>query len=804
MASQISEIIHQCNHVEQVLTLAGHRWKSLEARLVQAEGEFLRRRCSSWKRWFNLEEQDLENDFEGSVRAVVRERVNDLIVAPLYGKMRQRLSLAELPLDPLAAHSRSALAVILEDWQLRVRPVIKEAQAADAELDRRIKKTERDERKQGIVALGMQDTKKVAYLKRQRPEIWATPHDVLSKYGPCARRVAAFLEDELSDEMMDKLVESVPIVVCRAVCDWNFQKCLLDLDQLHRWWTSAKVLLEDNEQVWARVLEKEDILLRRLERSLEDVNRRKYRYSMYATFGGTSIEVMKCLVSTNTEQLPDGHLSQQAEESLALLAGVVSDMVKGLRVARYSAMWRVVDTAKDIAKQMDEENESVLLPWQAVGSEEGVQTIFKCMGVDRTTGDDAQACHLDYNDEDALLDAALVVMPRLTSLGAAAEEMRAFFSVSTDVNDVLKYLAEAVAELNEDLLGLIDDPTLEAARSWLTSWRSLGRQGLGERLNVAMNSLDLKKDADLDPEARHARRHWLAVGRGIHTLMDDPDLCHWVVAPLVSREDASGTTSPCSPLPVVSFGTARGAEKSGLDFQELAVPASPRVLPSSSLDMSRSGGQEAAVDLPPESAADDDPPASEAMSCAEPAISQPQPGPAPGPPAESPTAAARGASPDARSALGTDPFTELVPSLPALPDEPHYEPSPPTAIAEPAVLPAGSRVTLPTLQDLPSDSQGDDPSHGRRSADRGDAYPGSPNNRSAVGSKFVNGGQIVAPRPSTPNTKLAPISPIAPSSRAQPAGSRASSSRAQASVSRTQSSNSRAQNSTSRSRGSRR
>lgn len=791
------EVVHQCDHINNILTTADRRWKSLEERLSHVEGEFLHRRQAAWKQWFHIEEEDLDNDFEGGVRSVIRERVNALVIAPLYSRMHQRLSLAELPVDPAVAHVRSALAVILEDWHGRVKPVIVEAKEADADLDKQIRKTERDERKQGVVALGMQDTKRVAYLKRQRPAIWDKPREVLEKYAPAARRVAAYLEDELSDETVDRLVESVPLVVCRTVCDWNYQKCLFDLDQLHRWWTATKHLLESNEQVWARLWEKEGIHLRRLEPSMEDISQRQHGYSAYATFGGSSQELMRCLTPTGAERVADGDLSPKAEESLAALAGVVSDMVRRLRVVRYSAMWRVVDTAKDIAKEIADETGAVIHPWEAVGPEEGTAALFQSMGIDSTSADRDQEHWLDYGDEDALTDAACAVMPRLTSLGAAAEEVREFFSSSAGVNGVLKHLADAVAEYNEDLLGLIDEPTPQAARAWLDNWRRLGAQGLGERMDVAMSALDLRQDADLHPESCRARRHWLALGRGLQLLMDDRDLWNWLVAPLASSEDSLGGQSPHSPPPTKAAERPPAAQTSDALLHELAVPASPRVLPSSPMGILPCRSQ------PHRSPEDSQP---EGRDAAEPtSLSAPSPLPA----------ASDERAPN-ELGLATEPASPATvlspsPSIELLNDEPEVAPPPSAFAFRPESRDAAAAAPPAALESRVSSasSLGDVARPARFSPHGVDSKPGSPGARAAVGSRFVDGGQVVAPRPSTPGMKL---SPIAPSSRARPSGGpRASSSLSQSSApraqpasapSRAESSSSRAQNSTSRAQGS--
>jgi len=77
---------------------------------------------------------------------------------------------------------------------------MEEARRQDEELAKKIRKTEKDERKKGVVALGMQDTKKVLALKRQRPEIWEEPARTLEKLVAPIKRLKEFTKEECAPD----------------------------------------------------------------------------------------------------------------------------------------------------------------------------------------------------------------------------------------------------------------------------------------------------------------------------------------------------------------------------------------------------------------------------------------------------------------------------------------------------------------------------------------------------------------------------------------------------------------------------
>merc|ERR1719247_2275036 len=172
------------------------------------------------------------------------------------------------------------------------------------------------------------------------------------------KQVATFFSDEMSQESAARLLISVPAIVSRAICDYYFQRCTIDLDQLEHWWKNTKQALQQKASIWEKLKEQEPRLLRNVEAGLEDLCNRRHRYNMYATFGGSEIEVLREVSN------------QKLEESVTLLANVVSEMHKRLRMIRDSALWRIVDSAQGIHKELKAEAANVeacrLSAWRKV------------------------------------------------------------------------------------------------------------------------------------------------------------------------------------------------------------------------------------------------------------------------------------------------------------------------------------------------------------------------------------------------------------------------------------------------------
>merc|ERR1719247_2367949 len=227
------------------------------------------------------------------------------------------------------------------------------------------------------------------------------------------KQVATFFSDEMSQESAARLLISVPAIVSRAICDYYFQRCTIDLDQLEHWWKNTKQALQQKASIWEKLKEQEPRLLRNVEAGLEDLCNRRHRYNMYATFGGSEIEVLREVSN------------QKLEESVTLLANVVSEMHKRLRMIRDSALWRIIDSAQGIHKELKAEAANVEA-WPTVGVEEGVLALAEVIGCPTEEASPSQASGLAMGEED-LCDAALTVMGRLEKLVGLSMDIKDYF-----------------------------------------------------------------------------------------------------------------------------------------------------------------------------------------------------------------------------------------------------------------------------------------------------------------------------------------------------------------------------------------
>mmetsp|Transcript_108919 Transcript_108919/g.234683 ORF Transcript_108919/g.234683 Transcript_108919/m.234683 type:complete len:775 (-) Transcript_108919:219-2543(-) len=608
---------------EKTLQGSERQWLELEDQLEDATDSFLLSKLASWQKWFGLEEPELRSEIEGGVRPFVRLRVHSLLLGPLAEKTLQKVGSNFRGLDEGSGGSRAerrcnnhALQLLLEGWEEKARGVVQEARLEDDKLAKKIRKTEKDERAQGIVALGMQDTKKVAALKKQRPVIWERPLQVLEKFNGPIKGVSEVLREEATEAYLAKLVNAVPVVATRALCDWYFQRCLLGLDELEKWWANAKAMLKSNERLWQVLEEREGLLMRRVDRGIDDVRSRRQTYPVYANFGGTELEVLNLLQKGTTGCVASatGESGIMGESAL-LLANEVSEIHRRLRMIRDSALWRVVEAAQEIHRQLcrEEPASQEPTPWQGMTPEEGARVFVEAIEgkgatLSAITEDmvPVSPCSADFDmlgspgsaaapvaDEGSLLfDAAVVSMGRLEKLGCTAQDLVAWLDEqqggkSAEADAARSAFAEVVsacAELSEDILALLDEPVAEAAVEFLRSYegRMGGEEGrkASQCLEEAMNSLKMPRDSQLGPVARKARRQWLGLMRGMQTfLLDGCRLRSRLVAPLtkvlgMQSQPESAAASPVGKLPM-SQSTLTLQEVSD-DLMGLSTPQSPR------------------------------------------------------------------------------------------------------------------------------------------------------------------------------------------------------------------------------------
>ncbi|CAK0886825.1 unnamed protein product, partial [Prorocentrum cordatum] len=440
----------------------------------------------------------------------------------------------------------------------------------------------------------------VAALKRQRPSIWEAAQKVLEKCIGPVKRLGAFFQEDMPPRVVAQLAAAVPVVACRAVCDWYFQRCLVDSDQLEKWWSNTKATLQRREALWDRLLEQEGLLLRRIGEEEEEERR---RYTTLATFGGTELEVRELLSPGHAAaelDTPEGGIPAKLEDSVSLVANVVSEMVRRLRQIRDSALWRVIDAAQAIHRQLCDEAALVeVSPWQATGPAEGLLALFEALD-DGAGALDSSACAdtpPSCRDEAAVVDMALIVMRRLEHLGAVAADLRGHLAAPggaavpsgepDGVDAVLCGVCAAAASLNEELLGLVDEPSAEAVEAWLGLWRGALAEATGGRsLEGALAARAFRPDSELGGAERQGRRRWMELLRGLQVFLDDPALQAEVTAPL-GRLVAPAPPSASGPL-LAPASPARAAEGDA-SMELLSTPPSPN-LALSALALPRAGG----------------------------------------------------------------------------------------------------------------------------------------------------------------------------------------------------------------------
>eukprot|EP00928_Gymnodinium_smaydae_P020623 TRINITY_DN17975_c0_g1_i1.p1 TRINITY_DN17975_c0_g1~~TRINITY_DN17975_c0_g1_i1.p1 ORF type:complete len:703 (+),score=200.95 TRINITY_DN17975_c0_g1_i1:63-2171(+) len=605
--------------VETALVSAEAQWTNLEARLAGADTDFLHSRLDSWRQWFSLDEEALDIWTEGGLRSTIRGRIRSLVVGPLEEKLRQRVHFTYPARDEdeetevaelLRAEKRCAVVTALSLYLDRqIRPIFNSAKKEDEALAKKIRKTERDERNQGVMALSG-DTRKVAALKRQRPQIWEASVQILDFAGPLATKTTAFFEDNVSSEMVEQLVGSVPAVVSRALCDYHFERCVVELEQLEQWWDNVSQTLRAQESVWEALNESEGYLLRRIEQGLDDLRTRRQRYAMYATFGGSEIEVMKWMTAPSVATISAGAATNSAnaalgaaaaagcapglvmtaklEESVKLLASVVADMQRRLGAIRNSALWRVIELAQGIFQEQrasEFANRMNVQPWTVISAEEGAWVLAEALQLGGLDGE-AEAA-----DEDVEA-AAIEVIGRLERLLAALRDVSTMLlrlqpaAQAAEAREVLDAAAAGVESLNEDLLVVLDDPSEATAGAWLASWEStLGRDAgaAGQKLGGAFAALQLPTDGALrDAEARRERRRGLALARGLVELLGPDGLLRArTVAPLggcPAWHPAAGVGAPSPPRSLAPSPTPddAGEDDSGAAIMALTRPPSAR------------------------------------------------------------------------------------------------------------------------------------------------------------------------------------------------------------------------------------
>lgn len=166
-------------------------------------------------------------------------------------------------------------------------------------------------------------------------------------------------------------------------------------------------------------------------------------------------------------------------------------------------------------------------------------------------------------------------MGRLGRLAGLAKDLEAYFKESRSarvegISAISDTLVCQIAELNEDLLAIMDEPDPASVEAWLQQWSLVTRADEG-RIEAAVTSAPLPRDAELSPEVAWARRRHLMKLRGLQVLLDNEQEAarNWVVSPFTAAH-SSPPGSPCKSV------TEKTIVENDLDVLSLSVPPSPR------------------------------------------------------------------------------------------------------------------------------------------------------------------------------------------------------------------------------------
>lgn len=361
----------------------------------------------------------------------------------------------------------------------------------------------------------------------------------------------------------------------------------MEYRQLQEWWRKTKSTLQQRERLWKRLMEKEGILIRRIESGLDDVGNRRHRYSVYATFGGSEMEVMSLFTTPGAGPPPGGELPPKLQESVNLLSTVVSEMMKRLKAIRGSALWRVIQTARSIHKELCAEDSSEEVPpWQAATAAAGAGALLEELGWVQEDG--TNSARGATPGEEGVLDGAVAAMGRLERISVIASEVLSFFrqdpsACGQDVSGALGELMQTSRDLCEDLLSLMDDPSKAAAKAWLQMWDSSFASGAGARLESAMVALPLKLDSELNLKERTARKQRLLLTRGLQIFLSDEAFRAQAVLPLSRVAEPRSSRSAAGAARPSALASSRRAElpseQDGDSILGLSAPPSPRVVP---------------------------------------------------------------------------------------------------------------------------------------------------------------------------------------------------------------------------------
>lgn len=414
-------------------------------------------------------------------------RVEALLLAPILKDMNASV---DLPCEGCV------LDVLLDRWNMNVEPLFQDASGRDEELTRKIQKTERSERANGLVPLGMRDTKAVSALKRSRPAIWESCVQAFDAWERHVLSLSAFMEC-VTDEFAAQVASRVPAITMRAVSDFHFELCVKDSDQLQIWWDETMNELNGQPELSERLMFFEGVFVRRISEALETLASTRHRYEV--------------LASRDCERA--------GSSEATLLAQAVVEMGRLIAMIR-NVSDRVVDSVRKIRPVRGP-------AWDAIAPEEALRALRDVLPCPVDSGDDA--------------DAVVCVRHRLDGLVVLVTDLSSF-SLPAD-------LVRFVAEMSEELLSVLDG--LTSAFDWVRRWMDWEASPTVEHLEAIM-AMPLCPDCELSVEQRKNRLLHMAQLKGLHVFLSDEAFRMEVVAPVarISNIEVLGTTMKSS-SPVV-------------------------------------------------------------------------------------------------------------------------------------------------------------------------------------------------------------------------------------------------------------
>eukprot|EP00929_Paragymnodinium_shiwhaense_P105458 TRINITY_DN7048_c0_g1_i1.p1 TRINITY_DN7048_c0_g1~~TRINITY_DN7048_c0_g1_i1.p1 ORF type:complete len:795 (-),score=180.52 TRINITY_DN7048_c0_g1_i1:88-2472(-) len=630
------ECLARCDELQRLLQEAEERWCRIEAAVEEVEDNVFRgQEFDALRQRFCLEESVATDWSHGGLRSKVRQRIYRLLFLPLCQRLSAHMRL-ELPAEGIDRSDPAwALEAVLNHWAHTTEPGVQKAREEDAKLTKTIKKTERDERKQGVMALGIgQDTKKVAALKRQRPGIWDPVREDVEGLLALAKKLGDFLSMEGSPQAIQHMAGAVPAVVARATCDWIYEACLVDTQSIEEWWNAALCTLQRHPVLWQCLAEQEGLFLRKVESNLAALRASgRAEYAALATFGASEVTAFRpppppgagsapgrgngAAPRRSTSAVPVARVPVTThgwpEEEVRLLALTIADAMDRLRMIRDSAGWQIVHAARRLYKDLA----ALEQPWHQVSRRDGVAAVLACLdlplpfeeepplpsslpaappplpppgiigdGYSPATSSTSPCCPDLHQVGPDIPDAALLVMQRLDKLKATVSELREDFwsqlpprkfSTAPVVVQLLEDTVRHLAGLSDDLIEVLDEPEPGKASEWLRQWLEFPKDSEApQAVEAALSALTLLPDAKLPAEDRRVRRKSLALTRGIQALLEgDARLSAPLAAPLADAALLSDM------LPAhMEAGADRCEEVPGMGEASLAVSLPPKVVTS--------------------------------------------------------------------------------------------------------------------------------------------------------------------------------------------------------------------------------